>query len=92
MAFAEGRREREDIRCRGASVQAADVCFLNNRAIGHWVGEWHAKFNNIRATRDERIEIGCGVTVTRSDKGDEGGVGLGKGGGEAGNATNLSSS
>ena len=92
MAFAEGRRDREDIRRGGASVQAADVRFLNGGAVGHRVGEGHTKFNDIRATRDQRIEIGCGVAVTRSDEGDERGVRLGKGGGEAGPATNPSSS
>ena len=71
MAFAEGRREREDIRCRGASVQAADICFLNNRAVGHRVRKRHAKLNNIRATRDECVEVGCGVAIACGDEGHE---------------------
>jgi hypothetical protein len=84
MAFAESGSEGEDVRGGGARIQAADIRFLNNRAIGHWVGERHAELDNICATRDERVEIGRSVAVTSGDEGDEGWVRFGEGGGEAG--------
>jgi transcriptional regulator of aromatic amino acid metabolism len=72
MAFAEGGGEGENIRRCGASIQAADIRFLDDGAIGHRVGERHAKFNDIRATRDERVEIGRGVAIACRDECDEG--------------------
>jgi hypothetical protein len=84
MSFAKGRGEGEDV-CGGrARVQAADIRFLNNRAIGHWISERHAKFNDIRPACDERVEIKGGVAIACRYEGDEGRVWFGKGGGEAG--------
>jgi hypothetical protein len=84
MALAKGGGEGEDV-CGGrARIEAADIRFLNNRAIGHWVGERHPKFNHIRPARDERVEIKGGVAIASGDEGDEGWVWFGEGGGEAG--------
>ena len=84
MALAKGGGECENIRRRGASIQAAYISFLNNRAIGHRVGERHAKFNDIRATRDERVKVGRGVAIACRDEGDEGWMRFRECGGEAG--------
>jgi hypothetical protein len=83
MALAKGGGEGENIHRRGASIQAAYIRFLNNRAIGHRVGERHAKFNDIRATRDERVKVGGGVAIASGDKCDEGWMRFRECGGEA---------
>jgi hypothetical protein len=84
MAFSKGGRDCENIRRFGPRIQAADIRLLNNRAIGHWVSERHAKFNDIRPARDQRVEISSRVAIASGDEGDEGRVWFGKGGGEAG--------
>ena len=73
----------QHVRRGGARVQAADVRFLNNRAVGHRVCKRHAKFNDIRATRDERVEIGRGVAIACRDECDEGWMRFRECGGEA---------
>ena len=59
--------------------KAAQVRRLNRWPIGHRVGEWHTKFDHVRARRDQRVEISGGIAIARRDKTHERGVGAGEG-------------
>ena len=60
--------------CCNASAQRPNVCFLNNRSFGSWIGERDAKLNEIRTVFYSGTDSGgCRfqIRVTASDKGDK---------------------
>src|SRR3546814_17415053 len=64
----------EQIGCRGALGEAAQIRGLNRRAVGHRIGEGHPKLDHIGTPRDERVEVRGGVAVTAGDEGAERGA------------------
>ena len=69
---AEGGGDGEDIRRRRSRLKTADIGLLDRGTIGHRIGEGHAEFDDICATRHECVEIGGGIAIARGDEGDEG--------------------
>ena len=84
MPVAELAGDGEYIGGGRASTERADVRLLDSGAIGHRIGEGHSQLNHIGTARNERVEIGRRVAIACGDETDEGRVGSGEGGGEAG--------
>ena len=83
MPLAEGSGDGENVGGLGAGGERAQVGRLYRRPVSHGIGEGHSQFYDVRAAIDQRVEIGRGVPITRSQEADQGRVRLGESGGQA---------